>query len=146
MGTSIHRCGGIGAGQAMKALNNLVSAGGFLIAVEALLIGQRFGLDAGMMVDVLNASTGMNNSTQKKFKQFVLSRRFDAGFGSSLMVKDLAIALEVGRETGTPTPFAALCREMWAGAAAMLGPGQDHTAMAQLSERLAGEILGGNNR
>jgi 3-hydroxyisobutyrate dehydrogenase len=144
MGTSIHRCGGIGAGQAMKALNNLVSAGGFLIAVEALLMGQRFGLDAGLMVDVLNASTGMNNSTQKKMHQFVLSRRFDAGFGIGLMVKDLSIALEVGRETGTPTPFAALCREMWAGAAAMLGSDQDHTAMAQLSERLAGEILGGN--
>src|SRR3954452_9463922 len=106
MGTSIHRCGGIGAGQAMKALNNLVSAGGFLIAVEALLMGQRFGLDAGLMVDVLNASTGMNNSTQKKMRQFVLSRRFDAGFGIGLMVKDLSIALEVGRETGTPTPFA----------------------------------------
>jgi 3-hydroxyisobutyrate dehydrogenase len=144
MGTSVHRCGGIGAGQAMKALNNLVSAGGFLIAVEALLMGQRFGLDAGLMVDVLNASTGMNNSTQKKMRQFVLSRRFDAGFGLDLMVKDLSIALEVGRDTGTPAPFAALCREMWAGAAAMLGPGQDHTAMAQLSERLAGEILGGN--
>jgi 3-hydroxyisobutyrate dehydrogenase len=144
MGTSIHRCGGIGAGQAMKALNNLVSAGGFLIAVEALLMGQRFGLDAGLMVDVLNASTGMNNSTQKKMRQFVLSRRFDAGFGLDLMVKDLSIALEVGRETATPTPFAALCRELWAGAAAALGPGQDHTAMAQLSERLAGEILGGN--
>jgi 3-hydroxyisobutyrate dehydrogenase len=128
----------------MKALNNLVSAGGFLIAVEALLMGQRFGLDAGLMVDVLNASTGMNNSTQKKMRQFVLSRRFDAGFGLDLMVKDLSIALEVGRETATPTPFAALCRELWAGAAAALGPGQDHTAMAQLSERLAGEILGGN--
>ena len=144
MGTSVHRCGGIGAGQAMKALNNLVSAGGFLIAAEALLMGQRFGLDAGLMVDVLNASTGMNNSTQKKMRQFVLSRRFDAGFGLDLMVKDLSIALEVGRDTGTPAPFAALCREIWAGAAAMLGPGQDHTAMAQLSERLAGEILGGN--
>ena len=144
MGTSIHRCGGVGAGQAMKALNNLVSAGGFLIAAEALLMGQRFGLDAGLMVDVLNASTGTNNSTQKKMRQFVLSRRFDAGFGLDLMVKDLSIALEVGRETGTPAPFAALCREMWAGAAAMLGPGQDHTAMAQLSERLAGDILGGN--
>jgi 3-hydroxyisobutyrate dehydrogenase len=144
MGTSVHRCGGIGAGQAMKALNNLVSAGGFLIAVEALLMGQRFGLDAGLMVDVLNASTGMNNSTQKKMRQFVLSRRFDAGFGLDLMVKDLSIALEVGRDTATPTPFAALCREMWASAAATLGPGQDHTAMAQLSERLAGEILGGN--
>lgn len=144
MGTSIHRCGGVGAGQAMKALNNLVSAGGFLIAVEALLMGQRFGLDAGLMVDVLNASTGMNNSTQKKMRQFVLSRCFDAGFGLDLMVKDLSIALEVGRDSATPTPFAALCREMWAGAAAMLGPGQDHTAMAQLSERLAGETLGGN--
>ena len=144
MGTSIHRCGPIGAGQAMKALNNLVSAGGYLIGIEALLIGQRFGLDPAKMVDVLNASTGMNNSTQKKFKEYVLSRRFDAGFGLDLMVKDLSIALEVGRDTATPTPFAALCREMWAGAAAMLGPGQDHTAMAQLSERLAGEVLGGN--
>lgn len=144
MGTSIHRCGGIGAGQAMKALNNLVSAGGFLIGIEALLIGQRFGLDPALMVDVLNASTGMNNSTQKKFKQFVLSRRFDSGFSLDLMVKDLSIALEVARETATPTPFAALCRELSASCQALLGPGQDHTALAQLSERLAGEILGGN--
>lgn len=144
MGTSIHRCGGIGAGQAMKALNNLVSAGGFLIGIEALLIGQRFGLEAGLMVDVLNASTGMNNSTQKKFKQFVLSRRFDSGFSLDLLVKDLSIALEVGRDTATPTPFAALCRELSAAAQALLGPGQDHTALAQLPEKLAGETLGGN--
>ncbi|WP_198373364.1 NAD(P)-dependent oxidoreductase, partial [Roseomonas rosulenta] len=144
MGTSIHRCGPIGAGQAMKALNNLVSAGGYLIGIEALLIGQRFGLDPAKMVDVLNASTGMNNSTQKKFKEYVLSRRFDAGFGLDLMVKDLSIALEVGRETTTPTPFAALCREMWAAAAAMLGPGADHTAVAKLSEQMSGTTLGGN--
>ncbi|MDT7950388.1 MAG: NAD(P)-dependent oxidoreductase [Acetobacteraceae bacterium] len=142
MGSSIHRCGGVGAGQAMKALNNLVSAGGFLIAAEALLIGQRFGLEAGLMVDVLNASTGMNNSTQKKLKQFVLSRSFDSGFGLDLMAKDLGIALEVGRDTATPTPFAALCREMWASAAALLGPGQDHTAIAKFSEKLSGSVLG----
>ncbi len=145
VGTSVHRCGPVGAGQAMKALNNLVSAGGFLIAVEALLIGQKFGLDPALMTDVLNASTGMNNSTQKKVKQFVLSRRFNSGFGLDLMVKDLSIALEVGREAGTPAPFAALCRELWASAAASLGPGQDHTAIAQLSEHLAGTALGGGN-
>ncbi len=142
MGTTIHRVGGVGAGQAMKALNNLASAGGFLIGIEALLIGQRFGLDPAAMVDVLNASTGMSNSSQRKFKQFVLSRSFDAGFGLDLMVKDLSIALEIGRDGGVPTPFAALCREMWAAAAAMLGPGQDHTALARLSERLAGQELG----
>ena len=143
MSASVHHCGGVGAGQAMKALNNLVSAGGFLIGVEALLIGQRFGLDPALMVDVLNSATGMNHSTQRKFKQFVLSRRFDSGFGLDLMVKDLSIALEIGRKGQTPTPFAALCRELWSSAAALLGPGQDHTAAARLSETLAGTELGG---
>ncbi|WP_295853131.1 NAD(P)-dependent oxidoreductase [Tardiphaga sp.] len=141
MGTTIHRIGPVGAGQAMKALNNLVSAGGFLIAVEALVIGQQFGLDPAVMTDVLNASTGMNNSTQKKLKQFVLSRKFDSGFGLDLMVKDLSIALEVGRDHAAPTPFAALCREMWASAGTMLGKGEDHTAIARLSEQLAGVTL-----
>jgi 3-hydroxyisobutyrate dehydrogenase len=142
MGTTIHRIGPVGAGQAMKALNNLVSAGGFLMAVEALVIGQQFGLDPSVMTDVLNASTGMNNSTQKKLKQFVLSRKFDSGFSLDLMVKDLSIALEVGRNGAAPTPFSALCREMWASAASLLGKGQDHTAIAKLSEALAGVTLG----
>jgi len=141
MGTSIMRCGDIGAGHAMKALNNLVSAAGFLISVEALLIGSRFGLDPATMVQVLNASTGMNNSTQKKLAQFVLSRGFDSGFGLDLMVKDLSIALQVGRETSTPAPLAAQTRELWAAAAALLGPGQDHTAAAKLSETLAASEL-----
>ncbi|MCO6419269.1 NAD(P)-dependent oxidoreductase [Siccirubricoccus sp. KC 17139] len=144
MGSSLYRCGGIGAGQAMKALNNLSSAGTFLMGIEVLLIGQRFGLDAGTMVDVLNASSGMSNSSQRKFKQYVLNRRFDDGFALELMVKDLGIALEVGRDTNTPTPFSALCKEMWASALSALGPGHNHTAMSQLSEKLAGEILGGN--
>ncbi|WP_316165901.1 MULTISPECIES: NAD(P)-dependent oxidoreductase [unclassified Bradyrhizobium] len=143
MGTTIHRIGGLGSGQAMKALNNLVSAGGFLIGVEALLIGQQFGIDPGLMTDVLNASTGMNNSTQKKFKQFVLSRQFNSGFGLDLMVKDLSIALEVARAAGVAAPFSNLCRELSASAQGMLGPGQDHTALAKLSEALAGVELGG---
>ncbi len=141
MGTSVLRTGAVGAGQAMKALNNLVSAGGFLIGIEALLIGQRFGLDPGVMTDVLNAATGMNNSTQKKFRQFVLSRKFDAGFTMGLLAKDLSIALQVGRETATPTPFSALCKELVLAAQSMFGPDADHTEVAKLCERLAGEEL-----
>ena len=146
MGSSLLRTGGVGTAHAMKALNNLASAGSFLIGVEALLIGQRFGLDPGMMVDVLNASTGMSNSSQKKFRQFVLSRRFDSGFGLDLMVKDLGIALGVARDTSTAAPFAALCRELSAAAQAMLGPGADHTELAKLSERLAGSELASAER
>lgn len=141
MGERILRTGPVGSAHAMKALNNLVSAGGFLIGIEALLIGKAFGLEPDVMVDVLNASTGVNNSTQKKFKQFVLSRRFNSGFGLDLMVKDVSIALDLARETGIATPFSAQCRELWAGAATMLGPGHDHTAMARLSEMLAGREL-----
>ncbi len=141
MGTSITHTGDVGSAHAMKALNNLVSAGGFLIGVEALLIGKRFGLDPAAMVDVLNSSTGMNNSTQKKFKQFVLSGKYNSGFGLDLMVKDLSIALGIGKDTNTPTPFAAMCREMWASSAQLLGPGQDHTAVAKMSEKLAGVTL-----
>jgi len=138
MGSSVVRAGPVGAAHAMKALNNLMSAAGFLIGAEALLIGRKFGLDPATMVDILNASTGMNNSTQRKFKQMVISRRFDGGFGLDLMVKDLTIALDLAKETATPAPFAALCREMWAAAQAMLGPGREHTELAKLSERLAG--------
>jgi 3-hydroxyisobutyrate dehydrogenase len=125
----------------MRALNNLASARAFLIVIEALLIGSRFGLDPALMVDVLNASTGMSNSSQKKFRQFVLSRRFDSGFSLDLMVKDIGVALGAARETGTAAPFAALCRELSAAAQAMPGPGADHTELAKLSERLAGREL-----
>jgi len=142
MGSNVLRTGAVGSGQAMKALNNLVSAGGFLIGIEALLIGQRFGLDPAVMTDVLNAATGMNNSTQKKFKQYVLSRKFDAGFTMGLLAKDLSIALQVGRETATPTPFSALCKELVLAAQAMFGPDADHTEMAKLCEALAGTTLG----
>ena len=135
------RTGAVGSGQAMKALNNLVSAGGFLIGIEALLIGQRFGLDPAVMTDVLNAATGMNNSTQKKFHQFVLSRKFDAGFTMGLLAKDLSIALQVGRETGTAAPLSALVKEIIVSAEALYGAGADHTEMAKWVEKLVGDEL-----
>ncbi|WP_428533457.1 NAD(P)-dependent oxidoreductase [Rhodopila sp.] len=141
MGTSVLKTGAVGSGQAMKALNNMVSTGGFLIGIEALLIGQRFGLNSAVMTDVLNAATGMNNSTQKKFKQFVLSRKFDAGFTMGLLAKDLSIAMQIGRETATAAPVSALVNEMIVSALVKFGPEADHTEMAKLSELLAGSEL-----
>jgi 3-hydroxyisobutyrate dehydrogenase len=141
MGKSVIRAGGIGCGQAMKSLNNLVSAGGFLIAIEALLIGKKFGLDPAVMVDILNASTGVNNSTQVKFKQFVLSGAYNAGFTLDLMVKDIGIALDVAEDLGVNTPFSALCRNIWSDAQADLGAGHDHTELAKFAAKIAGVNL-----
>jgi len=142
VGTQRFACGPLGAGHAMKALNNLVSASGLLIAGEALLIGCRFGLDPARMLDVLNASTGRNHATEHKVAQFVLSRRFDAGFSLALMVKDLGTALELAEDTGTPAAFASECRALWTRAARELAPGADHTAVVRWLETVTGTSLG----
>jgi 3-hydroxyisobutyrate dehydrogenase len=142
MGKQIFLTGPLGSGHAMKALNNYVSAAGLVAAVEGVLAAQRFGLDPGNVVDILNASTGMNNSTLNKFHRFILSRAFDSGFSLDLMVKDLKTALEVARSTGSPAPLAEACLEAWTGAQSALGPGLDHTAVVRHWEKLAGTELG----
>lgn len=134
MGASVFRCGALGAGHAMKALNNYVSAAGLVAAVEALAIGERFGLDPGTMVDVLNASTGRNNSTEHKLKQQVIPRSFAAGFAIGLMAKDVGAAAALAEGMGVDAPLARAMAERWAEAARTLGPGADHTAIARLLE------------
>ncbi|MEE4312870.1 MAG: NAD(P)-dependent oxidoreductase, partial [Desulfofustis sp.] len=76
MGSNCIHAGPIGAAHAMKALNNYVSAAGLAAASEALRIGSTFGIDPAVMINIFNASTGRNNSTENKFKQFILSRTF----------------------------------------------------------------------
>ena len=146
MGERIFATGPLGSGHAMKALNNLVSAAGLIAAAEALLVGRRFGLDPNVMLDVLNASTGRNNSTENKFKQFVLSRRFASGFSLDLMLKDLTTALDLAHATETPAPFSAACLELWAAAQAQLESGADHTAVVRWFETLAKATLGEEER
>ena len=86
------------------------------------------------MLDVVNASTGMNHATQHKFERWVLSGRFDSGFSLDLMVKDLEIALGLARDTGTTAAYATLCRDLWAAAQRYLGEGRDHTELVRWLE------------
>ncbi|MDE0060368.1 MAG: NAD(P)-dependent oxidoreductase [Defluviicoccus sp.] len=137
MGKRVVHTGPIGSGHALKALNNTISAAGFLAAVEAFLVGRRFGLEPETMAEVVNSSTGMNNATRNKLAQFVFSRRFDSGFSMDLMVKDLDIALDLARDTATAAPLAALSREIWAQAQQNLEPGRDHTEIVRWLELLA---------
>ncbi|MBV9566634.1 MAG: NAD-binding protein, partial [Hyphomicrobiales bacterium] len=134
MAKHIFLTGSLGTGHAMKALNNLVSAGGLWLASEALLIGKRFGLSPERIVDILNASTGRNNSTENKFKQHILSRSFASGFSLGLMAKDLRVAADLAAATGQPSPLTGLCTQLWSEAEGKLGGSQDHTAIIKLLE------------
>ncbi len=139
MGRDIFPTGPLGSGHAMKALNNYVSAAGLAAAAEAVLVGERFGLDPGVMVDILNASTGRNNATENKFKQFILPKRYTAGFTMGLMAKDLRTALETAEATATPAPLAAACIALWNAAEAKLGGAADHTEIARYLAMLSEE-------
>ncbi len=140
MGAAVFATGPLGSGHAMKALNNYVSAAGLVAAAEAILVGRRFGLDPATIVDVLNASTGRNNSTEKKMKQQVLSGDFASGFSLALMTKDLHTAAEIARHAGIAAPLSEVCEDLWAEADAKLGAGADHTEIYRF---LAGLQAGG---
>ena len=144
VGQRVFRVGALGNGQAMKALNNLASAGAMILTLEVLLIGQRFGLDPKLMTEILNVSTGRNNSTDKKIVPHVLSRRFDSGFALSLMTKDLTTALGLAETTATPTTLAAHTLELARAALAALGDGADHTELARALEIEVGTELRGD--
>lgn len=127
MGSAVFATGPVGSGHAVKALNNYVSAAGLAAACEALLVAQKFGIDAQTVVDVLNASTGRNNSTELKLKPFVLSGSFASGFSMALMAKDLRTAAELARDVDAAAPGAGAAAALWAQASASLGPDADHT-------------------
>ena len=137
MGTAIYETGPLGSGHAMKALNNLVSAAGLAAACEALLVGRRFGLDPSLMVDVLNASTGRNNATEVKAKQFILSGSFASGFSLGLMAKDLKTAAELAEHLGMEAPISRAARDLWETAQDALGSDADHTEIHRYLEALA---------
>lgn len=129
MGKSVFPTGALGSGHAMKALNNYVSAAGLSAACEAVIVGQQFGLDPAVIVDVLNASTGKNNSTEVKMKPFVLSGTFAAGFSVALMAKDIRTAADLAAQLGQPAPGLAAAADLWDAAAEALGKAEDHTAI-----------------
>ena len=111
--------------------------------LEGLVMGTRAGdLDPGVMLDVFNASTARNNSTERKFRPFVFSRSFASGFSLDLMVKDLATAIDLAAATGTPARLGAACRDLWTSAQADLDAGADHTEVVRWLERAAGTTLG----
>jgi len=133
--------GGLGAGHAIKALNNYVSAAGLLAACEAVRAGTRFGLEPATIVDIINASTGVNNSTLVKMKPFVLSGSYADGFGLALMAKDLRTALEVADATGMQTALADTVVRAWNDAEQRLGATADATVHHTAIDRYLG-LLG----
>ena len=136
MGRAVFHLGDLGAGHAMKCINNLITAMTFSATAEGLVIGKRYGLDPAAMVDVLNESTGQSWITTNHIRQRILSRSFDDPFKLDLMLKDVGIANTLARETGTAAPISGLGQQLWQAAARAAGPGASDSELVRWVERV----------
>lgn len=125
------RAGDVGAGHAVKALNNLMSATHLWVTSEAMIAGQRFGLDPEVMLSVFNGSSGRSGSTENKWPNFILPGGYDSGFGLRLMLKDMKIATALARAVDVEPTLGDEAVELWSRAADELEPTADHTEVAR---------------
>jgi 3-hydroxyisobutyrate dehydrogenase-like beta-hydroxyacid dehydrogenase len=133
----------VGLGQTMKLANNLLSAAAMAITSEAVVMGVKAGLDAGQMIDIINAGSGRNTATDGKFPRSILPRTFDYGFSNAHMYKDVKLCLEVAEEVGVPMWVGAAVRQLWAYSANHNGADADFTTVIKCLEEWAGvEVRG----
>lgn len=141
LGEKLIRVGALGAGHAMKALNNVVAATAFAATAEALIVGKRFGLDPRVMTQIMSVSTGRNFHTDVSFPDHVLTRRFATGFTLGLLVKDVGIAHDLAHAVEAKTPLIDLVERLWAESRDEIGAAADNSAAAKRWERLNDVIL-----
>ena len=130
-GTVVH-VGPLAAGHAMKALNNYVSAAGLLASMQALATAEAFGIAPQTFTDVINGSTGRNNTTEVKLAPFIISRRYDSGFFLRLMAKDVGIASGLIKNAGFDAPITPALNSYLDEAVEKLGPDADHTGLYEM--------------
>lgn len=102
-----------GQGQALKILNNFLSATAMAATSEAVLYGLSEGLDMKTLLDVVNVSTGQNTATRDKFPDRILTETYDAGFKTALLAKDVRLYMDNVKAAKTPDTIGSLISGIW---------------------------------
>jgi 3-hydroxyisobutyrate dehydrogenase len=137
-GKKIIRCGDVGAGDAVKAMNQALLAIHIWSAGEALAALARLGVGAETALDVINGSSGRSNSSENLFPERVIGRKYPRTFKLALLDKDVGIAARIADETGTPSPFIDLAAKLFSEAHQTLGEEADHVEAVRVIEEKAG--------
>jgi 3-hydroxyisobutyrate dehydrogenase-like beta-hydroxyacid dehydrogenase len=132
-----------GLAQIAKLANNLLAASAIVLTSEVVAMGVKAGLDAKVLIDIINAGSGRNSASQDKFPKAILTRTFDFGFATGLSYKDVRLCLEESEALGVPMVAGAAVRQMLAITNAKFGADSDFTSIAKVVEEWAGvEIKG----
>ena len=134
-----------GLGQITKLANNMISGAGMAAAFECTAMAVKAGVDAHLLIDVINASTGRNSATMDKFPAAILNRSFDYGGKLGTMYKDVALCLEEGRRQGVPMWVGASVVQLWFHAMTQGRANDDYTTLIDMIEEWAGVTVGGTD-
>jgi len=137
MGTTITHVGPIGSGQAVKAVNQVILAGTYLGVAEGVVLAIKAGLDVEQVVGALSGGAAQSWVLANRSGR-MLANDYPLGFKVALHRKDLGIALQLARETGTALPISALCEQLEVG---LIGTGHaddDMSAVARSIRELSG--------
>jgi 3-hydroxyisobutyrate dehydrogenase len=143
-GRKIVHCGPVGAGHALKSVNQALLAVHIWSAAEGLVALEKAGVRAEVALDVINASSGRSNSSMNLFPERVLTRAFPRTFKVALLDKDVGIAAGLARDEGVPAPLIQLTAELFRVAHLALGEEADHVEAARVVEGWAGVEIGGS--
>jgi 3-hydroxyisobutyrate dehydrogenase len=134
-GKKIVHAGAVGAGDAIKAVNNALLAVHILSAAEGLAILVKAGVDPKVALDVINSSSGRSNSSENLIPQRVLTRAFPRTFRLALLEKDIGIAAVMADDLKVWTPLISLTAERFHEAREKLGEEADHVEAVKMVEQ-----------
>lgn len=137
-GKKIVHCGPVGAGDAVKAMNQALLALTIWGTGEALVALSKSGVSAQVALDVINASSGRSNASMNLFPERVLTRAFPRTFRLALLDKDARIAAQIARDERVPAPLTQLAADLCTLARTELGEDADHVEAVKVLEKWAG--------
>lgn len=119
-----------GAGNVGKLVNNMLVAAHMLTTGEALRLAEAAGVTAEAALQVVNAATGRSALSEVHFPRWILSDRFDSGFATGLMRKDVGLAAELAGEVGLDLPLSREVARLWLEDRTAVADAEDFTRMS----------------
>ena len=137
MGTTIHHCGGVGAGIRTKLVNNYLAIVSCAFNAEAVALSQKFGLSLGKTLDVIHGTTATNGQLKMAWAAKVFTGDTEPGFAIDLAHKDLTLIVNAANAVNVPMPIGAVARESFSNARTQGNGAKDFSAMGDIHCDLA---------
>lgn len=143
LGDKVYHTGALGTGHTVKLLNNMLSMGNLMLAMETVALGAEAGVDGEAMLEVLTNAGGSSNQLEKRFPR-VLNRNFEPGFSVDYAKKDTGLAVETAGNRDVPMAIGSLVHQLYVRASAEGLGGEDASSVVKLFEQSTGTDVEAN--